>query len=115
MDFILDAHIPPSLCKMILERGHSAIHTKNLPDGNDTTDTEIRKIADKENKIVITKDTDFYHSHLILASPQKLLLVKTGNLRMEEFIKLFDKYLDVIVKTFETNNLIELHKDSLIY
>ena len=30
MNFILDAHIPLSLCKIFIEKGHSVIHTNGL-------------------------------------------------------------------------------------
>jgi predicted nuclease of predicted toxin-antitoxin system len=29
--------------------------------------------------VVVTKDTDFYHSHVLQRKPWKLLLVRTGN------------------------------------
>lgn len=43
---MLDAHIPPSLCFVFKEKGYEAIHTKQLPNQNESTDTEIATIAE---------------------------------------------------------------------
>lgn len=64
-----------------------AIHVDELPGGDETSDHEIIKFADRQNFIVLTKDFDFSHSCLncnimhrvtmqvpILTSPQYFLL-----------------------------------------
>ncbi len=114
MQFLLDAHIPPSLCKIIASYGHRAIHTKNLPEKNETSDNEIIRLSSERNLVVITKDSDFYHSHLIRHEPEKLLLVRTGNMKIKELKELFDAYFNQIVSGFEEHDLIELHRDCLI-
>jgi len=32
--FLIDAHLPPSLCRSLAAEGHDAIHTSGLPDGS---------------------------------------------------------------------------------
>ncbi|PIV62027.1 MAG: hypothetical protein COS14_03285 [Bacteroidetes bacterium CG02_land_8_20_14_3_00_31_25] len=115
MKFILDAHIPPSLCDIFKRNGYKAMHTMNLPHKNESSDKEICKAAKKQGLIVITKDSDFYYSHLLLNEPEKLLLLKTGNISTQKLKSVFLKYLPEITKAFKTHNLIELHKDCLIY
>lgn len=47
MKFILDAHVPPSLRDAFFLKGHEAIHTKDLPLKNDTSDDEIIEFSIK--------------------------------------------------------------------
>ena len=37
-----------------------------------------------EQRIVISKDSDFFYSHLVFGRPWKLVLVKTGNMSTGE-------------------------------
>ena len=70
MRFILDAQIPPTFCKLLAEFGYEAIHTKHLVLRNTTPDKDISNIADGEDRIVITKDSAFYYSHILYAKPK---------------------------------------------
>ena len=59
MKFIVDAQLPPSLAKLLQEKGYDAIHTMDLPNQNDTPDEEINQLSLAQERIVITKDSDF--------------------------------------------------------
>ena len=65
MKFLIDAQIPRSLKQLFINKGYDCIHTPDLESGNDTTDKIINKISTEEKRIVITKDSDFYHSFII--------------------------------------------------
>ena len=112
MKFMLDA--PLSICNLFHERGCEAIHTKQLLLKNKTSDTEIIKIAEQNNYIVITKDSDFYYSHLIKNKPKKLLLIRTGNISTKNLKVLFNHFSEQIINTFNKQNLLELHTDSMV-
>ncbi len=114
MDFLLDAHIPPSLCTFIKSHGHSAVHTKDLPGRNETSDAELIRLPTEQNLAIITKGSDFYHSHLIRHEPKRLLLVRTGNMKVKELKDLFENYFEKIVSGFKEHDLIELHRDCLV-
>ena len=79
MRFLVDAQLPRSLAIWLAELGHDAIHTLNLAQGNRTTDAEIACLADQDERIVVTKDGDFVHGHIIHGSPKRLLLIATGS------------------------------------
>ena len=79
MKFLIDAHLPPSLKKTFLSKGFDTIHTLDLPLQNDTADSEINRIVTEQERILITKDDDFYDTFIIKHIPAKLVLVKTGN------------------------------------
>ena len=45
----------------------SSLWYKFLPTGNRTSDADISRLADSEERIVVTKDSDFRDSHLLVA------------------------------------------------
>jgi len=72
MRFIVDAQLPNMLCDILHSVGFEAIHVDVLPKGDETPDEDISAYADREGLMVMTKDTDFYHSHMIRNSPKGL-------------------------------------------
>jgi predicted nuclease of predicted toxin-antitoxin system len=62
------------------EAGFDAMHTLDLPAGNRSTDEQIRRFAESDQRVLISKDADFVDSHLLTGHPEKLLLISTGNL-----------------------------------
>ena len=91
MRFLLDAHLPPALCSLLRAAGHDARHTSSLPEGNRTTDQVINRLSQNDDLVVVTKDTDFYYSHLLYGRPPRLVTVQDGeprntpNTRKESF------------------------------
>lgn len=78
MRFLVDAHLPRGLCVSLARRGHDAVHTFNLPSQNATKDRVINQISIDDQRVVISKDTNFFYSHLLQDRPWKPLSVKTG-------------------------------------
>ncbi|MDP2114859.1 MAG: DUF5615 family PIN-like protein [Bacteroidota bacterium] len=114
MKFLIDANLPFRLAKSLKIRGFDILHTDDLPDKERTTDKEIRKISVEQDRIVITKDSDFLDSHVIQGVPSKLLLVTTGNIVNKELIDLFDKYFETTIQLFDIYDLIELNNEQII-
>ena len=108
MKFLIDAHLPAALCLALRSRGHGTIQTRELPGGNATADTEINRLSVEQSLIVISKDTDFYYSHVLHGKPFKLLLVRTGNLDRKSLVTLFERNLDEIIRLLTDNTLVEL-------
>ena len=94
--------------------GHDCIHTIELAKANNTQDNEILKISLDEKRIIISKDSDFLESFLLKKSPEKLILVKTGNIRNDELMKLFKLNLEYILSSIKENDLIEINKTDII-
>ena len=113
MRFIVDAHLPPSLCAVLARRGHDAHHTLDLPAKNATTDTILNQISVDEQRVIISKDSDFFYSHLVLGRPWKLVLVKTGNMSKEEVCSLFERHLSEIEAALEQYTLVEIDRASV--
>lgn len=114
MKFLVDAQLPRRLCYWLLERGHDAVHTLDLELGNRTPDLEIIRIADRDGRIVVTKDDDFVQSFLLRNTPERLLFITSGNISNAELERLIAEALPSIVVAFETASYIEICKKSLI-
>lgn len=96
------------------ERGHDAVHTRDLPDGNRTKDRDINRISLREQRTVITKDGDFVDTLLLQQTPHRLLLISTGNIGNAELLKLFEDNLGSIISALERAIFVELGQRSLI-
>ena len=114
MKFIVDAQLPYGIALFLKDRGFDAIHTNDLPDRERTTDSQIRTVAAAENRTVITKDYDFVDSYFIRKEPEKLLIVTTGNIRNKQLFKLWQNNWELIIKLFQTCNLVELSNNEVI-
>ena len=77
------------------------------------TDEVINEIPARDERVVVTKDTDFYHSHLLHQKPWKLLLIHTGNIRTRDLKTLFEQHLPTILTALERNTLVELDRKSV--
>ena len=79
MKFLVDAQLPRRFARRLQSAGHDTVHTLDLPLGNRTPDREVYRLADAEQRAVVTKDADFANSHLLRHEPQRLVLVSIGN------------------------------------
>jgi len=114
MKFIVDAQLPFQLALFIQRKGFDALHTNDLPDKERTSDDYIRAIAKSEDRIVITKDSDFIDSFILKSIPQKLLLITTGNIKNQQLFYLLEQNWDKIIKMFKTYNLVEMNNTSIV-
>jgi predicted nuclease of predicted toxin-antitoxin system len=108
MKFLIDAHLPPSLRQIFSAAAHQAIHTLDLPNQNASRAGILNSVSMSEERVVITKDTDFYYSHLLHGRPWKLVLVRTGNLSLKATRDMFQQHLPAIVAALESCTLVEL-------
>jgi predicted nuclease of predicted toxin-antitoxin system len=111
--FLVDAQRPARLAELLKRAGHDAMHTRELPKGNRSTDREIAQVADREGRVVVTKDRDFRDGHLLHRSPQSLLVVAIGNITNDALLSLLEVHLDEIVSAFEETGFVELSQDAL--
>jgi len=112
--FLIDAQLPRRLAASLNARGHDAIHTLDLPLGNRTPDREIIALADRQARVVVTKDDDFVQSFLVNDAPRRLLLLSTGNISNAHLERLFWTNLDTIVHGFDTCRFVELSQHALL-
>ena len=113
MKFIVDAQLPRRLCGVLAEAGYEALHTIELPAQNRTSDQTINALSVAEERVVISKDTDFYYSHILHGRPYKLLLIRTGNIGVRELCELLKRQLPTIIAALEDHSLVELYRSTI--
>ncbi len=114
MRLLVDAQLPDRLAGCLTLLGHDLVHTSELAEGNRTTDAEIIRIADRDDRVVVTKDHDFLDGHLLNDAPQRLLLVTTGNIRNDDLIALIEAVEPLLVETFERSVFVEVNRGAVI-
>jgi predicted nuclease of predicted toxin-antitoxin system len=110
MKFIVDAQLPKSLARFLTEQGYDTLHTLDLPLKNATGDNYINQLSIQQQRIVISKDSDFYDSFMAKQEPHKLLYLTVGNMRNSELITLFTNNLSIIIKELQHGDIIEMSK-----
>ena len=114
MKFIVDAQLPQLLATWLKQRGFDAIHTLELSAANRSDDKEIIIVADQDDRVVISKDSDFFEDHILTGKPKRLLVIKTGNIKNRDLIRLFEKNTERIESLFKRYVLIEMNRSELI-
>jgi predicted nuclease of predicted toxin-antitoxin system len=114
MRFLVDAQPPKHLAEWLNEAGHDAVHTLDLPRGNRTSDAELSDVALREQRIVVSKDSDFVESLLVTGHPFRLLLIATGNISNVELESLVRANLPAIEASFAGCRFLELGRESLL-
>jgi predicted nuclease of predicted toxin-antitoxin system len=112
VNFVVDAHLPPDVCALLRAAGHDAIHTTQLPEQNRTPDQILNELSLREQRVVVSKDSDFYYSHVLYGKPWKLL-VRTGNIRVRDLKALFQTHLVAIHIALQQNSLVELSRQKV--
>lgn len=114
MNFLIDANLPRRLVRIFQVRGHSAVHTLELPEGNATPDSALLDYSERNNCVVTTKDSDFSSSFWLQNRPQKLLLISTGNIRNTELESLLKANIDHLISALTENRYVELTREHVI-
>jgi predicted nuclease of predicted toxin-antitoxin system len=76
MKFLVDAQLPPALCRWLRERGHEALHVFDIGMVA-ASDQAVAERAEADGAVLVTKDEDF----LTLRLPDRfvLLWLRCGN------------------------------------
>ena len=114
MKFIVDAQLPRRIVDWLVNAGCDALHTLNLPAGNRSTDEQILEVAERDDRILVTKDSDFVDSHLLAGKPAKLLLISTGNMTNRDLEQLMVPAIPTVVSEFQNARFLELDRAGLI-
>ena len=70
-------------------------------------------MADREQRVVITKDADFVDTHVLRGRPAKLLLISTGNISNRDLEALMLPLIADIVREFWSQSFLELGHSGL--
>ncbi|WP_380879118.1 hypothetical protein ACFB49_20490 [Sphingomonas sp. DBB INV C78] len=97
MKFLVDAQLPPALCRWLEARGHEAVHVVDVLPGA-TPDAIIAEHAEAAGLVLVTKDDDF----LALRLPDRfvLLWLRCGNASNRALIAWLEPRWSEIEKLF---------------
>jgi len=110
MKFIVDAQLPASLAKWLQTQGFDAIHTLDLPNKNFTSDVDIIALSMAEERMVISKDYDFFEYYLLKGEPHKLLFITVGNIVNRELLNLFELNWSQLYRLAQQYTIIEMNQ-----
>ena len=73
----------------------------------------LNAISSSEQRVVKSKDTDFYFSHLLHGRPWKLPLVRTGNIGRRDLCDLMERNLAAIITAPDSHTLVKIDRHSI--
>ncbi|MFE1595442.1 DUF5615 family PIN-like protein [Nocardia sp. NPDC058705] len=114
MKFLVDAQLPARLARFLNDAGHDARHTSQLFAGNRTADDQVAKIADSEDRVVVSKAADFRISHQLQGRPRRLLVIAMGNISNNGLLAVFETHLDSIVAAFDDADRVEIRPTQIV-
>lgn len=77
------------------------------------TDEEIWDYAMSEDKVIITKDTDFYERSISSLKKPKVIFLQLGNITLKELHHFFDLHWPTIIKQLENADLVIVNKEKI--
>ena len=114
MKFLVDAQLLRRLALWLQQRGHDVIHTLNLAQQNRTPDALLLARANQDDRVLVTKDTDFEITRELGRGPPKLLLITTGNIHNNELLLLFVRHEETLFRLLAQHEFIELSRNQVI-
>lgn len=107
--------MPPQLSKFLVQLGQDTVHTSSYEKGIFNSDSEIRKITISENRIIITKDSDFYNGHFMNTIMPPVLYLRLGIISDKELINIIINNFEKITEAIDQRSkLIIIEKSNLL-
>jgi len=115
MRFIIDTQLPPKLSAYLESKGYDCKHTTDFEEGHLLQDQEIIEIAIEEERIVITKDSDFSDYYFLKGAPPNILMLLFGNTSNKDLIAYFEEFMRNIEQTFsDGSNYVQFSRDGIV-
>jgi predicted nuclease of predicted toxin-antitoxin system len=114
MKFLVDEQLPGSLVNFLISAGFDTIHATSLGTGVKISDADVSNESMQQQRIVISKDVDFFNRFLIKKEPWKLLYLTTGNISKRDLLSLFQSNLHQILQLFQNADVVEMNRQNLL-
>lgn len=112
MKFLLDAHLPPVLARVMAREGYEVAHVTEL-EMKGAADPDIWQYALSHGYVVVSKDEDFIRYHRDADGNPRFIWVRTGNCKNRELIDALIKHLPTVVKLFDSGSaMVEIFRQS---
>jgi predicted nuclease of predicted toxin-antitoxin system len=113
--FIIDTQLPHQLAAYLRKNNFDAVHTTDTYQGHLLQDSEIVNLAIEQDRIIISKDSDFFDNYILNGIPPKVLMFQFGNIRNRDLLEIFDHNLENIIQLFDENaGLVIFNRNQLI-
>lgn len=95
MKFLVDNQLPLALSEYLRDRAHDCIHVLDIGLGT-ASDKDVCLYAEAEERIIITKDEDFFYFANQPQTKIKVIWVRLGNCRNAALLQAFEHHLPAI-------------------
>lgn len=104
--YLIDVNLPYYFS---LWNSEEFTHQKDIND--QSSDEEIWQYAKNNNLTIITKDVDFSNKILLNEPPPKVIHIRFGNMKMNEFFGTMNKLWKDILEINHTHKLVNVFVD----
>lgn len=108
LKLLIDENLPIALGKGL---GMEILYATEI--GSRLSDIQLWDEAIKGNRVLVTKDADFFDRLALYGSPPKIIWVRFGNMRRKTMESLFASQWPKISQLLEINELVELFADRI--
>ena len=106
--FLIDANLP---FRVPIWQNEAFVFVVKINPG--WHDDEIWNYAEQNSLTVVTKDKDFLVKQAIAGSPPKVVHVKFGNLKLDEFVHRIETVWPNVERLLPLNNIINIYINKL--
>jgi predicted nuclease of predicted toxin-antitoxin system len=108
--FLLDAHLPPVLARVMSREGYEVNHVFDLI-MSDAEDAYIWQYAGKNGYVLISKDEDFVGCFESTNPCPQFIWIRIGNSKNRELISIILEKLPIAIELLRTgNSVVEISK-----
>lgn len=108
MKFLVDAQLPGTLARWLRGKGCDAVHVLER-EMSCVDDVSIWEISIREERILITKDVDFFILATRPGDTGRLLWLRMGNCRTQDLITRINKEWDLLTASYaEGQRIVEM-------
>jgi predicted nuclease of predicted toxin-antitoxin system len=106
--YLIDVNLP---YRFALWKGEDYVHQYDIND--ESTDSEIWEYARERSLTIVTKDADFSNRVIRYAPPPKVIHIRTGNLKMQEFFVFINGIWLEVCSLSERHKLVNVFRDRI--
>lgn len=114
MKFIVDEQLPWRLVNWLTKQGHDAYHATSLRSGIKIPDSLICEKSIQEQRIVVSKDVDFFNRFVFHREPFKLVYLTTGNMNNKDLLALLEANWDTLENLLQSHYVIEVNQENIL-
>lgn len=112
MKFLLDAHLPPVLARVMTRDGYEVAHVAELQ-MKEAADFDIWQYAQAHDYVVVSKDEDFMRYERDVDGKPRFIWVRTGNCKNRELIDTLISHLPAAMELLQSGSaMVEIFRQS---